>query len=928
MTIFFPDVSSYQTGISFAGCVMVMVKATENDSYANPDYLPAKARADDAGAFFCTYHFLHAGNGAGQASYAYGVVGSEIPLMINCEPTYNSDGKITSAPQVSDAVDFINEYRALGGTTHLLRLPHWYWQANLGQASLVPLNDLGMLLVSSHYTTYSDTGPGWAPYGGMTPVVWQYTSSATLNGVDHVDMNAYKGTLADFQAHASTGTLLSKLIRRLEAGYDSDDIGSTDWLGITEDVNILAALMASNHTLPPLSIGLFGNWGTGKSFFMRRLEDRVALLANAARAGGSAIPPRPSFYCGSIAQITFNAWHYVEADLWASLATRVFEGLNKYLQGTAYRDMIGQLETSQAASAEAEERLEAAQTALRGAKLRLQEQIAEQDGRTLAELAALQPGVGPDVRHLTGTLGLEKEAHVGDVQEVRTRGLLYLGWQALSRYRFRRATWLLALACLAIPAGLLLAWFVARDQPLAATLTSAGALLTGVITTLTIMIAGARKVMSAADHILKAKDQQGQDEVNAAKREVEQQTERVRHEEAEVARVRHLEIPSLDSFIQQRAASSDYRKYLGLVALIQRDFQALSDYLTAPSRPAAAGSTANGQPPVDRIVLYIDDLDRCPPGKVVQVLQAVHLLLAFPLFVVVVGVDSRWLVQSLEHEYDAILSAGKTGRNDAEQAGELTSTPQNYLEKIFQVPFWLRPMAPLGYGRLIRALAHGTAPTGTRATDAAEDKAESAEEQSKPPARPADQPEPEPAPSSAPIDLTPSALIIAEHELAYADKLGPLIPTPRAAKRFINLYRLLKVGLTDEETVGFVGDDATPGEYQVALLLLAIMVGAPTEANTIFRALRNDRLDEWTAVVDEVRPRPWDDPAAASHQSNAAGQLSANDAAKWHRLCQVLDELGPPVTTQGLDAFRSWASRVGRYSFNAVWVLPASASGL
>ena len=182
-----------------------MVKATENNDYTNPDYAAAKVRAANAGAYFCAYHFLHAGNGAGQASYAYGRVGSGIPLMIDCEPTYNSNGTIASAPQISDAVDFINEYRALGGTVHLLYLPHWYWQGNLGQASLSPVIDLGMLLVSSDYTGYSDTGPGWASYGGMTPLIWQYTSTASLNGVSNVDMNAYQGTLADFQAQVSTG---------------------------------------------------------------------------------------------------------------------------------------------------------------------------------------------------------------------------------------------------------------------------------------------------------------------------------------------------------------------------------------------------------------------------------------------------------------------------------------------------------------------------------------------------------------------------------------------------------------------------------------------------------------------------------------------------------------------------------------------------
>ena len=217
MTIFYPDVSDYQAGISFAGCVIAVAKATESDDYTNPDYAAAKSRAADAGAYFCAYHFLHAGNGAGQASYAHSVVGSGVPLMIDFEPTYNSDGTIASAPQVSDAVSFINQYRALGGTTYLLYLPHWYWEGNLGQASLASLIGLGMLLVSSDYTAYSDTGPGWAPYGGMTPVIWQYTSSATLNGVTNVDMNAYQGTVADFQTQATTGGQSSDPARRAHA---------------------------------------------------------------------------------------------------------------------------------------------------------------------------------------------------------------------------------------------------------------------------------------------------------------------------------------------------------------------------------------------------------------------------------------------------------------------------------------------------------------------------------------------------------------------------------------------------------------------------------------------------------------------------------------------------------------------------------------
>ncbi len=253
MTIFYPDVSSYQTGISFTGCVIAMVKATEGTGYTNPDYAAAKVRAANAGAYFCAYHFLRAGDGAGQASYAHSVVGSDIPLMIDFEPEYNSDGTIASAPQVSDAVDFINEYRALGGKTYLLYLPHWYWEGDLGQASLASVIDLGMLLVSSDYTAYSDTGPGWAPYGGMTPTVWQYTSSATLNGVVDVDMNAYQGTLADFQAQVTTGARATGEMPDSEPTLVQGDTGPAV-VTLQTRLNVWGANLAVDGDFGPLTL--------------------------------------------------------------------------------------------------------------------------------------------------------------------------------------------------------------------------------------------------------------------------------------------------------------------------------------------------------------------------------------------------------------------------------------------------------------------------------------------------------------------------------------------------------------------------------------------------------------------------------------------------------------------------------------------------
>ena len=68
------------------------------------------------------------------------------------------------------------------------------------------------------------------------------------------------------------------------------------------------------------------------------------------------------------------------------------------------------------------------------------------------------------------------------------------------------------------------------------------------------------------------------------------------------------------------------------------------------------------------------------------VLQAIHLLLAYPLFVVFVAVDVRWLKNALERTYPQF---GK------EEQRELAD-PSDYLEKIFQIPYWVRPMSPDG----------------------------------------------------------------------------------------------------------------------------------------------------------------------------------------------------------------------------------------
>ena len=108
------------------------------------------------------------------------------------------------------------------------------------------------------------------------------------------------------------------------AGFSSDNVdGQADLIGISPEANALAYLIASRELTPPLAIGLFGEWGSGKSFLMRSVEDRVAgltgLVGNMSQAEASVWK--------NIRQIRFSAWEYVQGDLWAGLLERIFRDL-------------------------------------------------------------------------------------------------------------------------------------------------------------------------------------------------------------------------------------------------------------------------------------------------------------------------------------------------------------------------------------------------------------------------------------------------------------------------------------------------------------------------------------------------------------------------------------------------------------------------
>jgi hypothetical protein len=154
MTIYYPDVSQFTPGASLADTVAVCARASEGDWLYDSTYAWYKNEAATQKCPFFAYHVIEAGNAAAQARWCHNRVGS-IPLMMDIEKAGSS------TPKIGDVTGFIDAYRALGGLTWLAYLPKWYWQS-IGSPSLAPVAQRGCHLVSSDYTTYSDSGPGWA----------------------------------------------------------------------------------------------------------------------------------------------------------------------------------------------------------------------------------------------------------------------------------------------------------------------------------------------------------------------------------------------------------------------------------------------------------------------------------------------------------------------------------------------------------------------------------------------------------------------------------------------------------------------------------------------------------------------------------------------------------------------------------------------
>jgi GH25 family lysozyme M1 (1,4-beta-N-acetylmuramidase) len=209
-----------------------VVKATEGMSgnYDNPWFARDLDGAKAAGLVVGSYHFADPGrpvadDALGEARHYWDVIRTRqgagvLPPALDIEEAQG----LTQAELRSWASTFLGEIKRLSGRTPLVYTGPAFWDSAVASTAFG-----GYPLWIAHYTTA--TSPR-LPAGWSTWKIWQYTSGATVAGINHeVDRNWYNGSLTDLKAFASAAAPAATRNGVCEAGefcyyYNSNQAGS------------------------------------------------------------------------------------------------------------------------------------------------------------------------------------------------------------------------------------------------------------------------------------------------------------------------------------------------------------------------------------------------------------------------------------------------------------------------------------------------------------------------------------------------------------------------------------------------------------------------------------------------------------------------------------------------------------------------------
>jgi len=296
---------------------------------------------------------------------------------------------------------------------------------------------------------------------------------------------------------------------------------------------------------------------------------------------------------------------------------------------------------------------------------------------------------------------------------------------------------------------------------------------------------------------------------------------------------------------------------------------------------------------LQRLVVVVDDLDRCNPDTIIETLEAIKLFLFVPKTAFIVGADERLVRYAVRRRFP-------------ELPGDNAEVGRDYLEKLIQFPVRIPPMGRSetdtyvklllaercelsnhAYEKMRAAVVSSTATVGARIDhQVAKD---------------------------ALTGAIPQAL---SESLVLAEQIAPvlaagLVGNPRQCKRFLNTL-MMRLGMASARSVelkrGVLAklmllEYLRPESFKELARLQAVQAGMPIDLREAEKAHKVEAApDEESAVEsDSTRPKATDPAPKKATPPRPTIRAEASPLAPWLGDPWLADWLASEPSLSGID---------------------------
>jgi len=486
---------------------------------------------------------------------------------------------------------------------------------------------------------------------------------------------------------------------RVQKVYGDTDQGE-DQLGVAVMAQVMAETAIAEDLQPPFVLAILGKWGRGKSFFFNLM---LEYMINVQKMEADKFYRKA--YAGHVYVVKFDAWTYSKGNLWPSLMYQILKDLNEQLQ---FEKRLGKTGLNAGAVSTIEvfrdfstrevrylqEKFDqnvwknyrdickngdrASELLLRAINTNYeqdQKALKEIDKKIGDELTRIQlertmnqaKNALQDIGMILGEEALEKiqtddvecvDDLINNIKNINCRWYYSLRISNVPSYAIICATLFIILA--------IVVFLVFEDR----TVGIVCSVLSPVLPVITSISSAVQEINPIVKRLQELNvNPVGDPELGMCNSD---ELKILKEEKTEIEnRTLVLEGDSLRDAIATKINAKAYENNLGVVHQVQRDLQHISEAMLSTRQ---TDIFPRGDP---RIVLFVDDLDRCEHHELVKVIEALQLLVKTKLFVVVIAVDPRYVCLSLEKHYGGILNS------------RTPPSGMDFLEKIIQIPYRL-----------------------------------------------------------------------------------------------------------------------------------------------------------------------------------------------------------------------------------------------